>query len=173
MENESPDSQPNPAPSDPGLAKFLEFGDFKTTELQTLIELAEYETRAAGENVIHEGDPSDGMFIILEGRASVFREFEGRRLALAELQTGDFFGELALVDDGPRSAGVEAITPCRLMKIGRDSARALAGVQPAAAIHLLTAVGRSLVERMRSGNQKYLDIVLSGKVPAAPTAHEA
>jgi len=119
--------------------------------------------------IIREGDPSDCMYLIVAGSVSVFRNASEGRIELAQLHEGDFFGELSLVDEGPRSASVEAGESTVLLVVGRDSARALAGVRPAAAIHLLTAVGRSLVERIRSGNQKFLDLILSGYVSATPS----
>jgi len=66
------------------------------------------------------------------------------------------------VDSGPRSADVESITPCSLFRIEHGALRAIAGVYPGAAFKLLLAVGRAMVERMRRGNQKYIDSLLTG-----------
>ena len=90
-----------------------------------------------------------------------------QEVPLAELQTGDFFGELSLVDDGPRSATVDAIEETSVLRITRMVVGVLAGVQPSAAIHLLAAIGRSLVNRLRAGNQKYLDLILLGHKESA------
>ena len=66
------------------------------------------------------------------------------------------------MDSGPRSADVEALTPCSLLRIEHGALRAIAGVYPNAAFKLLIAVGRAMVQRMRRGNQKYIDSLLAG-----------
>jgi CRP-like cAMP-binding protein len=87
----------------------------------------------------------------------------GKEFVLATVKVGDFFGELALVDSGPRSADVETLTACKMLKIEHAALRAIAGVYPGAAFKLLIAVGRGLVQRMRNGNQKYIDSLLAGR----------
>jgi CRP-like cAMP-binding protein len=103
------------------------------------------------------------MYVLVEGSARVVHRREGREIELAILKTGDFFGELALVDSGPRSADVETLTPCSLLRIEHGALRAIAGVYPNAAFKLLIAVGRAMVMRMRRGNQKYIDSFLTGE----------
>jgi len=67
------------------------------------------------------------------------------------------------VDSGPRSADVETLTTCTLLRLEHGALRAIAGVYPNAAFKLLIAVGRALVQRMRRGNQKYIDSLMSGQ----------
>ena len=81
---------------------------------------------------------------------------------LATFGPGDFFGELALVDDGPRSATVTALTECLLLKVPQSVLRALAGVYPNAAFKMLFAIAKVLVMRMRAGNARYIDSLLAG-----------
>ncbi len=66
------------------------------------------------------------------------------------------------MDSGPRSADVETLTPCTLFRIEHGALRAIVGVYPNAAFKLLLAVGRAMVQRMRRGNQKYIDSLLTG-----------
>ena len=66
------------------------------------------------------------------------------------------------MDSGPRSADVDTLTACTMFKIEHGALRAIAGVYPNAAFKLLIAVGRALVQRMRRGNQKYIDSLLAG-----------
>ncbi|MFZ0709975.1 MAG: hypothetical protein WAM53_08045, partial [Terrimicrobiaceae bacterium] len=59
-------------------------------------------------------------------------------------------------------ASVTATEACELLCVTRTTLGVLAALQPGAAIHLLAAIGRSLVARLRKGNQKYIDLLLSG-----------
>lgn len=138
------------------------FAEFTTEELQNFIELAESVQVKAGDAIVKQDEPGDAMFVIVSGNARVMHLKYNRKFELATLGAGDFFGEIALVDQGPRSADVEAAGDCALLRITGGMVRALSGVYPAAAFKLLLAVGRVLVERMRRSNQKYIDSLLVG-----------
>ncbi len=137
------------------------FAEFTDNELVALLDLVEPIAVKAGECVVRQDDKGDCMFVLTSGSAKVKHRREGKIFELAELKAGDFFGEIALVDEGPRSADVEAITDCELMRMPHSMLRALAGVYPSAAFKILIAVGRVLVARMRSGNKKYIDSLLA------------
>jgi CRP-like cAMP-binding protein len=138
------------------------FAEFTEQEIEGFLDLVEKVEFNPGERIVKQDEPGDCMYVLVEGSAVVVHRRDGSEIVLATLKAGDFFGELALVDSGPRSADVEAITPCRLLKIEHGALRAVAGVYPKAAFKLLFAVGRVLVERMRKGNQKYIDSLLAG-----------
>ncbi len=165
-----------PSPGDPlgesaVLSKFKLFTGFKEDELGTLLSLSDIQTFAADERIVTQDEAGLCMYVILAGSVRVHSHAGEREVPLAELHTGDFFGELSLVDDGPRSASVDAMEPTRVLRITRMVVGVLAGVQPSAAIHLLAAIGRSLVNRLRAGNQKYLDLILLGhKESSAPAS---
>jgi len=144
------------------LSRFRLFAGFKDDELATLLSLSDFESFPAGSTIVSEGEPGLCMYVILSGRVQVAVHSQVEPIPLAELAKGDFFGELALVDDGPRSASVTAIEDTEVLRITRMVLGVMAGVQPAGAIHLLAAIGRSLVNRLRAGNQKYLDLILLG-----------
>lgn len=144
------------------LSKFRLFAGFKDEELETLLSLSDFESFSSGETIVSEGETGHCMYVILSGLVQVTVKSPGEPVLLATLESGDFFGELALVDDGPRSASVTAVEQTHVLQITRTVLSVLAGVQPAGAIHLLGAIGRSLVNRLRAGNQKYLDLILLG-----------
>ncbi len=74
----------------------------------------------AGRMVVHEGDPGDSMFLILEGRVAVLRQSgDGAAKTVGELKKGDFFGELALVAGAPRTASVMALEQTVLLELSR------------------------------------------------------
>ena len=136
------------------------FADFTGTEVAALIELAEPCSFKKGERIVAQDTPGDSMFLLIEGTVKVMHRTGSECVELALLGAGDFFGELALVDHGPRCADVEAAGDCVLLKIPEGSILALAGVYPNAAFKFLIAVGRVLVKRMRFGNKKYIDSLL-------------
>jgi CRP-like cAMP-binding protein len=138
------------------------FAEFTEGELEGTIDLIDKVQFPAGECIVRQDEKGDCMYVLVEGSARVVHRREGREIELAILKTGDFFGELALVDSGPRSADVETLTPCSLLRIEHGALRAIAGVYPNAAFKLLIAVGRAMVMRMRRGNQKYIDSYLTG-----------
>src|SRR5450432_1498575 len=127
------------------------FAEFTENEVSAFLDLVEPIVVKAGERIVKQDDHGDCMFILTSGRAKVKHHRDGKSFDLAELKPGEFFGEIALVDEGPRSADVEAIEDCELMRIPHAMLRALAGVYPSAAFKLLIAVGRVLVTRMRRG----------------------
>jgi len=147
-------------PDDPRLQKFCIFAGLGGEELSALLKLTDAVTCPAGSRIVEAGEIGHCLFVVLEGRAKVTIDAEGREIELSPLETGDFFGEVSLVDDGPRSANVIAVENCVLLRITRMTIGVLGGLQPAAAIQILGAIGRALVRRLRASNQKYIDILL-------------
>lgn len=62
-----------------------------------------------GTTVFSEGDPGDGMYVVLGGKVRIHRALNGREVTLAVLGQGEFFGEMSLLDHRPRSATAEAV----------------------------------------------------------------
>jgi len=70
--------------------------------------------------VVAAGDPADALYIVISGRLKVImRDKEGKEVILAILSQGDFFGEMGLIDQAPRSATVVAIDSCELLTMTR------------------------------------------------------
>jgi CRP-like cAMP-binding protein len=148
------------------LTKFKIFAELGRDELKTLVEQSSRVSYPAGQRIISKGEPGFCMYVILSGSTRVTSESGPGEIELATLKPGDFFGEVALVDDGPRSADVTALEACELLCITRMTLGVLAGLQPGAAIQILAAIGRCLVQRIRTGNQKYMDLILLGRQSA-------
>lgn len=140
-----------------GKSLFVEFTD---DELGDFLELLDIVEAKKGEIIVKQDDHGDCMFILVSGSVRVLHHSGGRDINLASLQTGDFFGELALVDAGVRSADVDAAEDCTLLRITQASISAAAGVYPTAAFKFLIAIGRILVGRLRQTNQRYVDSLL-------------
>jgi CRP-like cAMP-binding protein len=145
---------------DPRLQKFCVFAGLGGEELAALIQFTDAVSHEAGSRVVQAGEDGHCLYVVIEGSVKVTVDADGREVELARLGTGDFFGEVSLVDDGPRSASVTAVEACVLLRVTRMSIGVLAGLQPGAAIQILGAIGRALVGRLRASNQKYIDILL-------------
>ena len=85
--------------------------------------------RSASRNttIMSSGDATDSLYIVLSGRLKVMMsDSEGKEVILAILGPGEFFGEMGLIDDEPRSASVVSIEPCELLSIAkRDFTRVI------------------------------------------------
>lgn len=142
------------------LKKSVLFHEFSTEEVDAFIELCDPVSAPAGEIIVKQDDLGDCMYVVVTGSAKVIHHKAGHDIHLATLKEGDFFGEIALVDEGPRSADVIALSDCMLLKITQGVIAAVAGVYPTAAFKFLIAIGRIMVDRLRQSNQRYVDSLL-------------
>jgi ATP-binding cassette subfamily B protein len=84
----------------------------------------------AGTTIFREGDPPGPLYLIEEGRARVFTTVEGKRTYVANVGTGDYFGEASALHGTPRQVSVEAITRCRVLTLQRETFAQLANALP-------------------------------------------
>ena len=133
---------------------------FNDAQLDSFVRYMEVITFEPYSVAVREGDPGDAMYLILEGelRARMIRR--GKESILATLKAGDFFGEISLLDEGPRSADVVANERSILLKISTASFAKLRREAPALAEPFLHALGQILVGRLRTINKRYVDSVL-------------
>jgi ABC-type bacteriocin/lantibiotic exporter with double-glycine peptidase domain/CRP-like cAMP-binding protein len=113
------------------LRLYSEFDSLPVDGLAMIAESLEPLDVAASERVVRQGDPPGPMYVVEEGRLRIFTERDGARDDLEYLRKGDFFGELSVLQDAPRAATVEAVTPCRLLVLGADLFRDLLDRYPA------------------------------------------
>lgn len=117
-------------------------------EQAAILSIATSHRYAAGEEIIHEGDRGEELFIVVKGRVTV----EKNGIQIAELRTGGHFGEMGLVDNAPRSATVRAIEPTRAVAISRAELMALMKRESVLAVKLLWTFVQVLSERLRTMN---------------------
>src|SRR5262249_52114714 len=97
------------------------FSDLAAADVRELIRIGRTLAMDANTVAVQEGDVGDTLYVILSGAVLVSRTDEsGQDVALATLQSGDFFGELALIDLEPRSARVATVAPCRFFLLDRN-----------------------------------------------------
>ncbi len=95
--------------------------------------------------IVEEGAPGDYMYIISEGRVKVTKlSGDGREKILELLDVGDFFGEMSLFDDAPRSASVKAMSDVRIMALARNDFLRLLSSSPGLALSVIQELTRRL-----------------------------
>jgi protein phosphatase len=104
----------------------------------------------AGETVVRQGDAGDVMYVVVLGTFSV----TVNQREVATLRDGEAFGELALVDDIPRSATVVARQPGWLLCIERDALRAWCAVEPGIGNRILWRLTATISQRLRQANDR-------------------
>jgi sulfate permease, SulP family len=106
-----------------------------------------------GDTIFHEGQPGGEIFIVTKGTASAFLQTPNNAIRLATFAPGTVFGELAILDAGPRSATVVADEDlvCFVLTIFKFTA--LMESHPNVAVRILAAIGRQLSGRLRIANR--------------------
>ncbi len=104
----------------------------------------------AGTVLFRRGDPGDELYVVRKGVVEIFfKNDTGERLVLETARAGDFFGEISLLDAGPRTASAVATEDLEAFVVDRVDLEAFLAQHPAAAMDLLTAMGRRLRETAR------------------------
>jgi SulP family sulfate permease len=112
------------------------------------------ETFPRGKIIFREGDPGNALFIVTKGRASAYlSQANGGDIRLATFAPGTIFGELAILDAGPRSASIVADDDVVCYALSDQKFAELSKEAPAVAIKLLSDLGRELSRRLRRANQ--------------------
>jgi len=125
-----------------------------SAELEAVEHHTRRETFPRGKIIFREGDPGKELFIVTKGRASAYLNLiNGGDIRLATFAPGTIFGELAILDTGPRSASVVADDDVICYVLSEQQFAALAKDAPAVAIKLLSGLGRELSRRLRRANQ--------------------
>jgi CRP-like cAMP-binding protein len=124
------------------LADVPMFASCSPAQLDELAELGEMDSHVDGDVMVREGDDADTFYVITSGHAVVTRG--GRRVAT--LGAGDYFGELALFDPGPRRATITAEGPTTVITLHRDAFRTALDDLPAIRDALLHGMAKRLHE---------------------------
>lgn len=130
---------------------------FPDEQLRVLTAVVSRRSVPRGTVVMAAGDPTDSLYIVISGRLKVMMsDAEGKEVILSFLGAGEYFGEMGLIDDSPRSASVVSSEPCELLAIAkRDFKRCLAEN-----FEMATAVMRGLVRRLRDADRKIGSLAL-------------
>jgi hypothetical protein len=128
--------------------------DMKDNQLAHLAEYMEMQDVSQWSVLFNQGDISDSMYMVLAGELRARVVNNGRETILATFGPGEFFGDIALFDHGPRSADVVANVDSTLLKISSVSFDRLTREAPALATPFLQATARTLSARIRADNKR-------------------
>lgn len=140
------------------------FAGLPAVYLRRIAGVGQVESHPYGALIFAEGAVGDKVYLIIEGAVRISRQVPGMgEEALAVLKAGDYFGEMALIDDFPRSADARAHQECRLFSISKDHLADLLFVDRDLAYDLLWNFVRTLAGRLRETNDKMTFLAVSSR----------
>ncbi|HTJ41501.1 MAG TPA: DUF1003 domain-containing protein [Kofleriaceae bacterium] len=118
------------------------FATLDDDERKLLADVVDLRTLKKGDMLFRAGDPGHAMYVIVKGEIELFiKDHAGQKITLMESRQGDVFGELAMLDEGPRTASALATDDAELLELDRDDILLLVTKKPEAALHMLGAMG--------------------------------
>ena len=151
------------------LRRIKMLADVEERLLASLLPYLEVVRVAPFGTVVSRGDHGDALFMVLEGEVRARVMIDGRETTLTTMAVGECFGELAVVDQGPRSADVIANQPSVLIKVTEAALRRMFAEAPALAAPFMLALTRVIAQRVRFLTKRYEDSIhFSRAAGAAP-----
>jgi len=130
------------------------FGGVSSKTVMFLVERATCHTLEEGEYFFHEGDTASSMFVIESGSVSVVKTGDGKSYTVRELESGDCFGEMALIDLYPRSSSIVATSRCSAIEIGQTSLFRLHEEDMEQFTIIQMNIGREISRRLRMQDEQ-------------------
>jgi len=130
------------------------FSDVDGTDLQWINEITHEQRFRAKQTIFREGDPGESLYIIISGSVRVFKGQKGKEITIDILQERDCFGEMAILDQEPRSASVKTMKEARLLVIHRSDFQRLLLARPRISFSLF----KTMSKRVREANARLLSM---------------
>ncbi|NJD22016.1 MAG: cyclic nucleotide-binding domain-containing protein [Melioribacter sp.] len=134
------------------------FKNLSNKNMKLLMKVLHNRIYAANEYIFYQGDPGIGLYLIIRGEISITEEIDGERFDLALLTRGDFFGELALLDDEKRSASAIALKDSQLAVIFKPDLDEFVETHSKDGIQILRGISQIVATRLRNLNQDYFTL---------------
>jgi CRP-like cAMP-binding protein len=131
---------------------------FSDSELQHLIQLGTSASYEPHTNVIIEGELSWGLYLILDGTVGILKmnKLTSNAYDVGQLRSGNFFGEMSLIDENPRSATIRTLTNTELFYISKDTFIEFLDRSPDLKLRFYTNCVSNLVVRLRELDDNYV-----------------
>jgi len=133
------------------------FNELRKSELDEILRIVHERSYVAGEYIFLQDDPGIGLYFLLEGEVSIYRESLSKlKVKLANFTKGDFFGELALIDRGNRSASAVADANCKVGIIFKPDLEEVIKKKPKIGVAVLLGLSKIIITRLRNLNEEYI-----------------
>ncbi len=129
--------------------------------LRLLMKVIHNRVYAADEYIFSQNDSGIALYIIIKGEVLITQDEDGERFDLAILGHGDFFGELALLDEAKRSASAIALKESQLAVIFRPDLDEFVESHPREGVNILRGISTIVATRLRNLNQDYVSLYQS------------
>ena len=132
------------------LRRFPLFADLSEADMEWLSAHVELMAVAAGTNLIEEGQPGDAAYLVVDGEFEVVKKSDRQSITIALREAGEVFGEMALIDQVPRTATATAKTACKLAVIPEKRFLFMVQTTP----HFALKIMKVMADRLRKMNQR-------------------
>lgn len=148
----------NLKPTLPMLKEIRLLQAFQEQELARLITVGTGQTFESHSNIVIEGETTWGLYLILEGVVGIYKtnKLTGEQYDVGQLRYGNFFGEMSLVDENPRSATVRALTECHLFYISKETFGQFLASSTDTRLRFYESCVKNLVSRLRELDDNYV-----------------
>ena len=159
-----PKNEPAPASAPPGikpgsLRRIKIFADMDERQLASFLQYMQVVKLMPNAVACRKGEHGDAMFMVLEGEVRARVMIDGKESTLKVLDVGECFGELAVIDESPRSADVVANKDSVLLKISANALKKLFQEAPALSAPFLMGLCKTLTGRIRYISKRYEDSI--------------
>ena len=135
------------------------FSQLKKSELLEFKRIFHHRYFKKGEIIFFEGEPGAGMYVIENGKIGIYKNFDDNsKEELAVLQSGEFFGEMALLDESARSATAVALDNTSVLGLFRHDLFNLINRKPKLGNKILLKLAQMLAERLRLSNDELQEV---------------
>lgn len=133
------------------------FNELTSWQLRRVSEIVFERSYDTGELIFEQDQPGAALFLIIEGGVAVEMYQNNEPTTLAVLGKGAFFGEMALLDESPRSASARCLERTQTLALYRNDLRRLIQTDPQTACHIYRALARIVGDRLRATNELVLN----------------
>ncbi len=145
------------------LLEYPIYRDFMPEDIEVLSDICEEIKYKNNENVFAEGEPGDSMFIIKKGTVKIYKETLKRKKQIALLSDGEFFGEMALIENAPRSATAIAGGETILIKLSLNNFKLLKTNYPSTGFKIVDVLLKFMSQRIRRTTKKAAKLIKGRK----------
>ena len=135
------------------------FASLKGEEVREMMRSCEQSQIKPGEMLFRQGDSAEALFIVARGELEVSANTDlGEKVVLAVLGSGTVVGEMSLIEGGPRSATVEAVSECEVFRLSRESFEAMRKARRPAAYKIILGLAATVGERRRQTDARIEEV---------------